>query len=177
MLRRTDPIPPTAGLGMQPGMFQPVMPQLAGRRAERTRWLWLVPLLAGFLVVAGWVLVHDPGKGLALSSRGRLAIAAAAVLMGLLAVHRHDGLRHLARTVAEYTVVAVLAALLATTAAGGDASQQAPHPNAPAQARAAATGDACPSVLQVRAWLTCLWHQASKPAKTDQKPATTTTRR
>lgn len=170
MLRRTDPIAPM-GLGMP----HPALQRPAGRVTERTRWLWLVPLVVGFLTVFGWVASHDPGKGLALSNRGWLTIAAAAALAGLLSVHRTEGLGHLVRVVAEYAVVAVLAVLVATSAAGV-AQQAPPAPDTRAQARAQAAG-ACPSVLQARAWLTCLWHQASAAAKADQQASPTTTTR
>jgi hypothetical protein len=160
MLRRTDPIAP-----MGWGMPHPALQRPAGRVTERTRWLWLVPLVVGFLTVFGWVASHDPGKGLALSNRGWLTIAAAAVLIVLISIHRNDGLGHLARIVAEYAVVAVLCVLLATTtaAAGG---QHAQGTTAKAQA---GPGAGCPPVLQVRAWLTCLWHQASEASKADQQ--------
>jgi hypothetical protein len=79
------------------------------------------------------------------------------------------------RTVAEYAVVAVLTVLVTTAAAG--VAQQAPAaPDARAQAQAQAAG-VCPSVLQARAWLTCLWHQASEAAKANQQASTTTTTR
>jgi hypothetical protein len=136
----------------------PPMPY-PGQYTERTRWLWLVPLATGFLSVVGWVLSHDPGPGLALSNRGWLTIVGAAAVVLLLAVHRNDGWRRLLRAIAEYTVVAALAVLLATTATGP--GRATPH------GRAQATG-ACPSALQTRAWLTCLWHQAN------QQPSTTT---
>ncbi len=172
MLRRTDPIAPI-GLGMP----HPALQRPAGRVTERTRWLWLVPLVVGFLTVFGWVASHDPGKGLALSNRGWLTIAAAAALMVLLSVHRTEGFGHLARVVAEYAVVAVLAVLVATSAAGvPQQAPAAPDTRAQAQARAEAAG-ACPSVLHTRAWLACLWHQASQAAKTDQQAAPTTTTR
>jgi peptidoglycan/LPS O-acetylase OafA/YrhL len=158
MLRRTDP---SAPIGW--GMPHPALQRPAGRITERTRWLWLVPLVVGFLTVFGWVASHDPGKGLALSNRGWLTIAAAAVLLVLLSVHRNDGFGHLVRMVAEYAVVAVLCVLLATAAAGG---QHAQGTTARAQA---GPGAGCPPVLQVRAWLTCLWHQASEASKADQQ--------
>ncbi len=142
MLRRTVP-------GWEPP-FQP-MPR-PGQYPERTRWLWLVPLAAGFVAVLGWVLAHDPGPGLALSDRGWL--------------HRNDSWRRLLRAVAEYTVVAILAALLATTGAAAPS-------RAPATPDARTQAATCPSVLQTRAWLTCLWHQASKTGKANQ-PSTTT---
>jgi hypothetical protein len=155
MLRRTVP-----GWELP---FQP-MPH-PGQHTERTRWLWLVPLATGFLAVVGWVLAHDPGPGLALSDRGWLTIIAAAAVVLLLTLHRNDSARRLLRAVAEYTVVAILAALLATTG-------PSKAPTTPDSRTQAAT---CPSVLQTRAWLTCLWHQASKTAKANQQPSTTTT--
>src|SRR6266511_3971897 len=48
---------------------------------RRTRWLWLVPLAAGFLTVLGWVLAHEPAPGLALSDRGWLEIGLAGALV------------------------------------------------------------------------------------------------
>ncbi len=165
MLRRTDPI---AGWGGPP---HPAMQRPAGRSTERTRWLWLVPLVAGFLTLFGWVASHDPGPGLALSNRGWLTIAAAAVLMGLISVHRNDGLRHLVRMVAEYAVVAVLATLVATSAGVAQQTPAAPDANGQAQVQAGT----CPSILQARAWLTCLWHQASAAAKANQHASPTTT--
>jgi hypothetical protein len=148
-----------------PGWELPLQPMPhPGQYPERTRWLWLVPLAGGFLAVVGWVLAHDPGPGLALSDRGWLTIIAAAAVVLLLAVHRNDGWRRLLRAIAEYTVVATLAVLLATTATS---SGQAPAtPNARAQ-----EAGVCPSVLQTRAWLTCLWHQASKTTKPNQRPS------
>jgi hypothetical protein len=76
--------------------------------------------------------------------------------------------------VAEYTVVAVLAMLVATTATGPGRAAAAPDAQAQTQAQIAG---ACPSVLRARAWLTCLWHQASEAAKTDQQASPTTTTR
>jgi hypothetical protein len=152
MLRRTDPIAP-----MGWGMPHPAM-QRPGRLAERTRWLWLVPLVVGFLTVFGWVASHDPGKGLVLSRRGWATTAAAAVLMWLISVHRNDGFGHLVRMVAEYAVVAVLAVLVVTAAS----TAQGP---AALEARARAQA------------LSCLWHQASEAAKDEGTPSTTTTPR
>jgi hypothetical protein len=167
MLRhRTDPIA-HPGWGMGWGMPHPALPR-PGRISERTRWLWLVPLVASFLTVFGWVVAHDPGKGLALSNRGWLTIAVALLLLVLLGVHRLEGLGHLTRMVAEYAVVATLAVLLATAASTAPSPAE-PEAKARAQAAARAAG-ACPPVIQVRAWLSCLWHQA---ANADQPPTTT----
>jgi hypothetical protein len=155
MLRRTNPTAPI-GWGMPHPALQP-----PGRVIQRTRWLWLVPLVVGFLTMFGWVASHDPGQGLALSNRGWLTIATAAVLLGLLSVHRNDGLGHLVRMLAEYAVVAVLCVLLTTTAGVTD-KQHTSDAGAKAEA---ALGPGCPPVAQVRAWLTCLWHQATEASK------------
>src|SRR6266540_1990591 len=164
MLRhRTDPIAPGWGMGtLHPAMQHP------RRLVERTRWLWLIPLVGSFLAVIGWVASHDPGPGLALTRRGWLTIAAAAALLVLIRVHRGDGLGHLLRMLAEYTVVFALAVLVTTTAttAQSPAELQArTQAQAQAQAQARAAG-ACPPVVHVRAWLSCLWHQASQAATT-----------
>jgi hypothetical protein len=164
MARRTDPI----GWGMPQVMPHP------GRLVERTRWLWLVPLVGGFLAVIGWVASHDDRPGLALSNRGWLTIIAAAVVLVLISVHRGDGLGHLLRTVAEYAVVFALAVLVTTAASTPQSPaelQAQAQARAQAQAQARAAG-ACPPVVQVRAWLSCLWHQASAAAQ--QAPTTTT---
>jgi hypothetical protein len=134
---------------------------------------------------------HDPGP----SQRGLLTIALAALVVVLLTIHRTAGPRPLARAAAEYTVVAVLAAMLALTAAGNHqpttpaAKGEAKHP---ATAQAEASQDR-PWVLRVAAgairavtravravigavgWLVDLWRQAD--AKTDHpnRPPSTTT--
>jgi hypothetical protein len=131
---------------MQPA-FQP------GQARERTRWLWAVPLVVGVLAAAGWILSHDPAPGLALSRRGWVTVAAAVVVAGLIARHRRDG--ELVRTIAEYTVVAVLAVLLVTASPDHAARVRAYDPRA------------CPPVIQTRAWLTCLWQQASTATKSN----------
>jgi hypothetical protein len=171
MLRnRTDPIAPGFGLGM----LHPVM-QRPRRLVEPTRWLWLVPLVGSFLAVIGWVASHDPGPGLALTNRSWLTILAAALVLVLITVHRGDGLGHLLRMLAEYAVVFTLAVLVTTTVTSAQSSAeiqaraQAQAQAAQAQAQARAAG-ACPSVIHVRAWLSCLWHQAATAT-----PTTTTT--
>ena len=63
---------------------------------------------AGFLAVALYVPATNPD----LSQRGLLTIALAALIVVLLTLHRTAGPRRLARAAAEYTAVALLAALL-----------------------------------------------------------------
>jgi len=186
------------GWGPAPGWDQPLpgwnplldhgpLPvRMAGSVA---RWWWPTLAVAGFLAVVVYVAGHDPN----LSQRGLLTIALAALVVILLTIHRSAGPSRLARAAAEYTVAALLAALLALPAAG---NQQPVTPAAkgegkhPATARAEASQDR-PRVLRVvtgairavtravRAvtgaarWVADLWRQAD--AKTDQRSRTSST--
>jgi hypothetical protein len=70
--------------------------------------------VGGFLLVAGFMVAHDdPTPGL--SARGLVTIALAAAVVILLTLRRSAGAGPLARTLGEYTVVFLLAVLLATT--------------------------------------------------------------
>jgi hypothetical protein len=146
------------------------------------RWLWPTLAVSGFLAVVVQVLDHDPPAP-GLSSRGLLTVALAAVVVVLLTIHRRNGPRPLARAMAEYTVVAVLAGLLATAGTGID-QQPADHPTS-GQARAqAAAGDDQPAVIRAATkllrvgakvvrvvtgaagWLLDLWHKADQQTTT-----------
>jgi hypothetical protein len=150
------------------------------------RWWWPILALAGFAAVAALVLGHDhstPG----LSTRGLITIALAALVVVLLTIHRAAGPGPLARAVAEYAVVAVLAGLLTT--AGVVVDQQPAHPAKPSQATAtphaqAAAGNDQPAVIRaattvlragakvvpgVTGAVRCLielWHRADQQAAT-----------
>jgi hypothetical protein len=79
-----------------------------------SRWLWPTLAVSGFMAVTGFVLGHDdPAPGL--SGRGLLTVALAAAVVALLTLHRRYGPRPLARALFEYTVVFLLAVLVATT--------------------------------------------------------------
>jgi hypothetical protein len=132
------------------------------RRGERTRWLWLVPLAAGFAAVLGWVLTHDPGRGL--SDRGFATIVLAATVVVALTAHRADTWHRFAltRAVAEFAAVATLAVLLATAMPAGHAPADpaAPPPAASATgAGAGAVWDA-PRCVHMRGWTACVWHRS-----------------
>jgi hypothetical protein len=152
------------------------------------RWWWPTLAITSFLAVAVYVTGHDPN----LTQRGLGTIALAALVVVLLTIHRTAGPSRLARAAAEYTVVALLAALLAL-AAGVD---QPTTPAAKSKAKQAATGRAeasqdRPWVLRVAAgviravtkairavtgaarWVADLWRQAD--AKTDQRSRTSST--
>jgi hypothetical protein len=154
------------------------------------RWWWPTLTVASFLAVAVYVTGHDPG----LSQRGLLTIALAALVVMLLTIHRSAGPSRLARATAEYTTVAVLAALLALTATGNQqpatpaAKGEAKHP---ATARAEASQDR-PRVLRVIAdatravtravravtgaarWVADLWRQADTGTDPPSRSPSTT---
>jgi hypothetical protein len=139
------------GWGQPPtGWPQPTLPGWAPTmdpgpfplQAARTvgRWLWPILAVGGFLAVTGFVLRHDdPAPGL--SERGLLTIALAAAVVALLTLHRRYGPRPLARALAEYAVVFVLAVLVATTGIPLD------QPAAPTT-RASTVGDQRPALVK-----------------------------
>ena len=78
------------------------------------RWLWFTLAVGGFLAVTGFAFAHDdPTPGL--SVRGLVTIALAAAVVVLLTIRRAAGPGALARAMAEYAVVFLLAVLVATT--------------------------------------------------------------
>jgi len=78
------------------------------------RWLWFTATVIGFLVLTGFVVAHDdPAPGL--STRSVLTVALAAAVVVLLTIRRIAGPGPLTRALFEYTVVFLLAVLVATT--------------------------------------------------------------
>jgi hypothetical protein len=144
------------------------------------RWWWPTLTISGFLAVVVQVLDHDrsaPG----LSYRGLLTVAVAATVVALLTIHRRYGPRWLARAVAEYATVALLAALLVAPA--GTVEHRPADHAASGQTRAeAAANQDQPAVIRavtkvlgagaklVRAvtgavrWLIELWRRADQQA-------------
>jgi hypothetical protein len=167
-------------------------PRSLQRARTLGRWWWPTVAVGGFLAVVVQVVDQDePAPGL--SGRGLLTIALAAALVTLLTIHRRNGPRWLARAVAEYAVVAVLATLLAAADAGGGIVGRPPAEHAkPAKANhakpaakpkaEASAGDDQPALLRVGAklvravtgaaravagavrWLVDLWRQADQQA-------------
>jgi hypothetical protein len=142
------------------------------------RWWWPILVVGGFLAVVIQVLDHDdPTPGLA--PRGLFTIALAAAVVVLLTLHRSAGPWPLARAVAEYAVVALLAVLLAASGAALDQQPATRAHSAEARTRAGAD-DPRPGAIQagakvVRAvtgaaeavngavrWLADLWRQAER---------------
>jgi len=165
-----------AGWGHVPawGLPAPDDPMPLRAAGSLGRWLWPATAIGGFMAVVGYVLAHDhstPG----LSDRGLLTVALAAAVVVLLTIRRAAGPGPLARAVAEYSVVALVAVLLAT--AGGGAQQ--PADQAEPAGTAASAGERRPVVVRavvgVRDWLVDLWRKASAEADRRSRPPSTTT--
>ena len=144
------------GWGQTPGWGPLVDDGPVSLQAARSAGRWLWPTLAGvgFGAVASFVLRYDdPAPGL--SQRGLGTIALAALVVTLLTIRRTGGPGPLARALAEYAVVFLLALLVATT--GVDVDQT------PAGDKQASAGpDHRPAVVKVidgaRDWLGA-WRQ------------------
>jgi hypothetical protein len=157
------------------------------------RWWWPSSAIVGFLAVVGYVLGHDSQPGL--SDRGWLTVVLAAVVVVLLTVHRAGRGRPprapLARALAEYAVVALLAVLLATAGSGQppaerveDAAGRRQSIERPADRRRpaehvdAGTADRRPGIVRVVSgvwgWLVQLWHTAGELADRSAPPTSTT---
>ena len=198
---------PMPGWGPAPGWGQPFPgwnplmddgPLALRAASAMARWWWPLLALAGFAAVAGLALSNDdPAAGL--STRGLVTIALAALVVVLLTIHRAAGPGPLARAVAEYAVVAVLAGLLVADVGGLD--QPPPNPATPAsKAEARQAGSAEPNleasqdrprVLRVAAavarvvsktikaitgaagWLVDLWRQADQQADRPNRSSAT----
>jgi hypothetical protein len=172
--RHADAVP---GWGPAPGWGEPTgwspliddgpLPLRAA--SSVARWWWPTLAVAGFLGVAGFVFGHDdPAPGL--SQRGLVTIALAAVMVVLLTIRRSGGPGPLARAMAEYTVVALLAMLLATTGIG----------QSPADAKQAGVApDRRPALVKTldgfRDWLAGWWHWADQEYDRRTQPPSTTT--
>jgi hypothetical protein len=201
---------PAAGWGPTPGWTQafagwdplpdpgPLPLRAAG---SLRRWWWPISAIVGFLAVVGYVFVHDPQPGL--SNRGWLTITLAAVVVVLLTAHRASRggppRAPLARALAEYAVVALLAVLLVTAGAEqqpaervqdgaglrqsterpADPRQPAEHDRRqPAERADTATADHRSGIVRVASgvwgWLAQLWHTAGELADRSTPPTSTT---
>jgi len=146
----------------------PAPPAVLPALPVRTRWLWVLPLLAGLLVIFGWTVAHDPGPGLALSNRGWATVGLAVLLALLLGKHRAAGGRQLAAALTQYAMVAALTLLLALSPQAPNHGGATPTPRQSAQALDLTEG--CGSVSL--AWVKCLWDRTG--AKARQLSPTTT---
>jgi hypothetical protein len=138
------------------------------------RWLWPTLAMGGFLSVTGFVFGHDdPTPGL--SVRGVLTVAVAAAVVVLLTIRRTAGPGPLTRALFEYTVVFVLAVLVATTGIPVD-------PPAAADGKTAtAAADQRPALVKTidsfRDWLGewRTWARTETDRRAHASPATTPT--
>jgi hypothetical protein len=128
--------------------------------------------VAGFLLVTAFTLTHDdPTPGLSL--RGLLTITLAAAVVALLTVRRTAGPGPLTRALFEYTVVFLLAVLVATTGIPVD------RPTASSQATA--TADQRPALVKTidsfRDWLGewRTWAHTETDRRAQSSPTTTPT--
>jgi hypothetical protein len=193
----------TLGWGHTPGWTQPFpgWDPLAdpGPLPLRTvgslaRWWWPISAIVSFLTVVGYVLARDdPRPGL--SDRGWLTLVLAAVVVILLTVHRAGRggppRAPLARALAEYAVVALLAALLVSAGGQqpaerlGDGAERRPSIERPGDRRPATehadagVTDHRPGIVRVVTgvghWLLELWHTAGELADRSTPPTSTTT--
>jgi hypothetical protein len=180
MHRPRHPSGALPGWGPAPGWSQPFpgwsplvddgpLPLRAANSVAR--WWWPLLALAGFGAVTGFLLGHDhPDPGL--STRGLLTIALAALVVVLLTVHRAAGPSRLTRAVAEYSVVALLTVLLATTGLHVDQ----PTPGA---SRASVAPDHRPALVKTlegfRDWLAGWWQWADREYDRRTHPPSSTT--
>jgi hypothetical protein len=160
------------------------------------RWWWPISAIVGFLTVVAYVFAHDPQPGL--SNRGWLTVVLAAVVVLLLTIHRAGRggppRAPLARALAEYAVVALLAVLLASAGAGQQpalrleegagrrpSTERPAGPRPPAEHTDAGVADRRPGIVRlvtgVGHWLAGLWHDASEQADRRTPPTSTTMRR
>ena len=175
-----------------PGWGPPVDDGPRPLQAARSvgRWWWPTVTVGGFLAVAVQVFGHE---GRATGLAGLFTVALAATVVVLLTIHRRNGPARLARMVAEYAVVALLAVLL-TAPAGIGGQQPADHskptkdnhapakPDAKPKRAEAEAGDDQPAVLRAAAkavravtgaagWLVDLWRQADRNTKAIDRQA------
>jgi hypothetical protein len=168
-LRRAAGAPPP-GWDLAPSWGQPLYEPGPLRAAGPIgRWLYPTLTISGFLLVTGFVLGHDD-RSPGLSARGLLAIALAATVVVLLTLRRAAGPGPLARALAEFSVVFVLAVLVATTGVTLD-----PPPTRTGQGgkQAAAAPDLRPPLVKTIdtwrdrligawGWLVELWRRADR---------------
>jgi hypothetical protein len=146
--------------------------------ASVLRWWWPTATVAGFLVLVAVVGARDdPAPGL--SMRSLVTLTLAAVALTSLTIRRRYGPWALTRALAEYTVLVLLVALLATSGAIPPAERAlANSTRPPAAAQAAASLP--PGIAQVVGagqrladaghWLAELWDRAKD--MTDPPPTT-----
>ena len=151
-----------------PGWGPLVEPPRRLHAAAVLRWWWPTAVVAGFLVLVAVVGGRDdPAPGLSMRGLATLTLAAAALT--ILTIRRRYGPWALARALAEYTVLVLLVALLATSGAVPPAERAlASSPRPPAAAQEATSlppgisqvVDAGRRLADAGRWLAELWDRA-----------------
>jgi hypothetical protein len=136
------------------------------------RWWWPTLAIAGFLTLAGFVLGHDDPAP-CLSQRVLVTITMAAAVVVLLTIRRAAGPGPRSRALAEYTVVALLAILLATTGLDTD---QPPADGTQASAAPDRRQSLVKTLDAFRDWLAAWWQWADREYDRRTRPSSTTTK-
>jgi hypothetical protein len=146
------------------------------------RWWWPTATVAGFLVLVAVVGDRDhPAPGL--SMRGLVILTLAAAALTILTIRRRFGPWALTRALAEYAVLVLLVALLATPAPPSSEQAPATSPRSPAAKQQAAkqgTASLPPGISQVVGagrrladaghWLLDLWRRADHQTAPQSAP-------
>ena len=160
-----------------PGWGPLVEPPRRLHAASVLRWWWPTATVAGFLVLVAVVGARDdPAPGL--SMRGLVILTLAAAVLTILTIRRRFGPWALARALAEYAVLVLLVALLATSSTVPPAEPAARSTRPPAIAQEAASlppgisqvVDAGRRLADAGHWLAELWDRAKD--MTDPPPTT-----
>jgi hypothetical protein len=158
---------------MLPGwspLAQPTPPPTIG---SLRRWLWPGTVLAVFAALVAYVVETSPGPGI--SVRGVVTLALAVIVLAVLTLRRRWGPLAVARTLAEYAVVAALAGLLVLAAAPSAPAERPAIERRPAAIEQAAT---LPPVIRQAVgagrWLHELWQRAGRQADHRNPPPSTT---
>ena len=131
-----------------PGWGPLVEPPRRLHAAAVLRWWWPTAVVAGFLVLVAVVGSRDhPAPGL--SMRGLVILTLAAAALTILTIRRRFGPWALARALAEYAVLVLLVALLATSRTVPP-SRAGPGQLDPAPGRCAGGGQPAPRDLPGR---------------------------
>jgi hypothetical protein len=137
------------------------------------RWLWPGTVLATFAALAAYVVETSPGPGI--STQGLVTLALAVIVLAVLTLRRRWGPLAVARTLAEYTVVAALAGLLVLAAAPSAPAERPATERRPAETEQAATlPPVIRQVVGAAGWLHELWQRAGRQADHRTPPPSTT---
>jgi hypothetical protein len=135
------------------------------------RWLWPGTVLAVFAALVAYVVQTSPGPGI--STQGLVTLVLAVIVLAVLTLRRRWGPLAVARTLAEYAVVAALAGLLVLAAV--PPAERPATERSPAETEQAATlPPVIRQVVGAAGWLHELWQRAGRRADHRTPPPSTT---